>query len=81
MARKLDVGAYGATLPVPTFIVTSNEGTAQETDIQHIYAPTTDTQRTALYAAGIPIGSTSNDVTTGKLFVVGAAAWEAIASA
>ena len=79
--RKIDVGEFTAELPLPLFKVTSNEGTATETDIQHIYAPTTSTQRTALYAAGIPLGSTSNDSTTGKLFVVGAAAWEAIASA
>ena len=78
--RKHDVGEFTAALPKPLFVVTSNEGTAGETEIQHIYAPTTATQRTALYADGIPVGSTSNDSTSGKAFVVGAAAWEAVTS-
>jgi len=81
MTRKIDVGVdYASTLPKPLFKVTSNDATAGETDIMHIYAPTTSTQRTALYAAGIPVGSTSNDATSGKAFVVGAAAWEAVTS-
>ena len=81
MARKIDIGIeFGAVLPSPVFLITSNEGTAEETVVQHIYAPTTSTQRTALYADGIPIGSTTNDVTSGKAFVVGAAAWEAVTS-
>ena len=81
MARKLDIGQdHLATVPQPIFKVTSNEGTAQETDIMHIYAPMSTTQMTAVYAAGVPVGSTTNDSTTGKAFVVGAAAWEAIAS-
>ena len=79
--RKIDVGAYGAATPLPIFKVTTNAGGAGETDIMHIYAPTTSTQRTALYSAGVPIGSTTNDAVSGKAFVVGAAAWEAVTSA
>ena len=89
MARKITIAGSIAT-PEPLFVVSDNLGTAGETPpIQHVYAPTTSTQRTALAALDVaavpfvrpPIGSTTNDVTTGKLYVMGAAAWELVTSA
>lgn len=76
MARKLCIAASVA-LPLPLFVVTDNEGTAGETVIQNIYAPTTATQRTALAAETVkpPAGSYSFDSTTGLMHTFDGTAW------
>ena len=80
MARKIDMGNDSVKpTPKPIFLITSNEGTAEEVAIQHIYAPTTAAQQGTL--AGLtgdlepPIGSTTNDSITGALLVYNGTAW------
>ncbi len=75
MARKLDMGVDSSQeIPKPIFKVTNNLGDAGETDIMHIYAPTTAAQRTATQDLA-PIGSTTNDETSGLAYVNTGGAW------
>lgn len=69
MARKIDLGVEAsATVPKPIFVITSNEGTVDETVIQHIYAPMSSTQMTAI-GANAPVGSVTYDSTSGALYI------------
>ena len=83
MARKITI-AGSIVLPEPLFVVADNLGTAGETPaIQHVYAPTTSTQRTALAALAVaavpfgkpPIGSYSFDSTTGLMHTFDGTSW------
>ena len=76
MARKICIAASIAE-PEALFVVTDNLGTADETVIQHIYAPTTSTQRTAIAALTVkqPAGSISYDSTTGALVTFDGTTW------
>ena len=83
MARKITI-AGSIVLPEPLFVVADNLGTAGEAPpIQHIYAPTTSTQQTALAALAVgdlpfgkpPIGSTTWDSTTGAALIFNGTAW------
>jgi hypothetical protein len=76
VARKIAI-AGSIAVPEPLFVVTDNEGTAGETVIQHVYAPTTATQRTAIAAETVkpPAGSYSFDSTTGLMHTFDGTAW------
>jgi hypothetical protein len=71
MARKICIG-NGAT-PEPLFVVTDNEGTQGEVVIQHIYAPTSATQRGNMLDS--PNGSVTYDATSGLPLTWTGAAW------
>ena len=69
MARKIDIGVEATqAVPEPVFLITSNGGTVDEVAIQHIYAPMTSTQMTAI-GANAPVGSVTYDSTTGALMI------------